>query len=261
MAGATPTPTPTPPTATPTPTCVPNSQVFIGHAERSARGAADRERSDRLGHSRPKPGADHDHGRSELCRLGGARDAWPTSMAPGAPGVNAPIIITLTGFPAATSGTYSNSFAITPTQVTQLQGGLSYFNIHNGTFPNGEIRGQLTLASCPPATTPTPTATAHRELRDATPTATANGYHPTDDHADLVSRDNTVANADANCYRDGRPHCDASAGRQPLDSHVRSDRRQRWHRRLHHLRQRSQTCPRPGHWTFADPIRCAQCAG
>ncbi|HRI03767.1 MAG TPA: DUF2012 domain-containing protein [Pyrinomonadaceae bacterium] len=60
-----------------------------------------------------------------------------------APGVNAGIQIALTGFPAATSGTYSNTFAITPTQVTQMQSGLTYINIHNATFPAGEIRGQL----------------------------------------------------------------------------------------------------------------------
>ena len=94
--------------------------------------------------------------------------------APGAPGVNAPVIINFPGFPAATSGTYSDTFAITPTQVTQLQGGLAYLNIHNAVFPGGEIRGQLALAACPPISTPTPTATPTSTVTpSASPTATA----------------------------------------------------------------------------------------
>src|SRR5260221_8574916 len=63
---------------------------------------------------------------------------------PGGPGVAAPVIIPLTGFPATTSGTYSNTFAITPTQVSELTNGLTYVNIHDSVFPGGEIRGQLT---------------------------------------------------------------------------------------------------------------------
>jgi Dockerin type I domain len=39
-------------------------------------------------------------------------------------------------------------------------------NVHDITFPNGEIRGQL---QCPPAPTPTPTATS---TANATPTVT-----------------------------------------------------------------------------------------
>jgi hypothetical protein len=96
--------------------------------------------------------------------------------APGGPGVIAPIAISFTGFPAATSGTYSNTFAITPTQVSQLQNGQAYMNIHTATFSSGEIRGQLTLFPCPTATpTPTPTATPSvtpTATPSATPTAT-----------------------------------------------------------------------------------------
>ena len=66
----------------------------------------------------------------------------------GAPGVAGSVIIPLTGFPAATSGTYSNTFAITPAQVSQLRSGLLYLNIHTSTFPGGEIRGQLTSPAC-----------------------------------------------------------------------------------------------------------------
>ena len=66
----------------------------------------------------------------------------------GAPGVAGPIIIPLTGFPNATSGTYSNTFAITPTQVSQLRSGSLYVNVHSSTFPGGEIRGQLPASTC-----------------------------------------------------------------------------------------------------------------
>jgi outer membrane protein assembly factor BamB len=76
--------------------------------------------------------------------------------APAPPGMNAGVIIAFTGFPATTSGTYDNTFAITPTQVMQMRNGLCYFNIHTGNFGGGEIRGQLT-GVCGP--TPTPTAT------------------------------------------------------------------------------------------------------
>jgi hypothetical protein len=168
---STPIPTPTPtiaPTATPTPTCVPGSQVF----------------SATLNGAQEVPPSGSTAGGSGIVVLNQAQTmvtvnlsfaglAAPATMAhihaPGAPGVNAPIIIPLTGFPAATSGTYSNSFAITPTQVSQLQSGLAYLNIHNGTFANGEIRGQLALAPCPPIATPTPTTTP----TPATPTPTA----------------------------------------------------------------------------------------
>ena|ERR1700694_4414320 len=40
---------------------------------------------------------------------------------PANPGTNAPVLIIFTGFPNATSGTYpSHTFAVTPTQVSQL---------------------------------------------------------------------------------------------------------------------------------------------
>ena len=34
---------------------------------------------------------------------------------------------------------------LTPTQCSQLLGGLMYINIHSNLFPGGEIRGQITL--------------------------------------------------------------------------------------------------------------------
>jgi hypothetical protein len=79
---------------------------------------------------------------------------------PAAPGTNAPVVIALTGFPAATSGTYSQSFAITSAQVSNLRAGLFYVDIHDATFPGGEIRGQLTEVVPPTTTTTTTNATA-----------------------------------------------------------------------------------------------------
>src|SRR5262245_28273953 len=43
----------------------------------------------------------------------------------------------------ATSGTFNNVFALTPTQVTQIKSGQSYINLHTVNFPGGEIRGQI----------------------------------------------------------------------------------------------------------------------
>lgn len=79
-------------------------------------------------------------------------------------GVNEPVAIPFTGFPSATSGTYTNSFDLTLVSTytaafVAANGGTSasaeaafigslnafqtYANIHDATFPGGEIRGQL----------------------------------------------------------------------------------------------------------------------
>lgn len=70
-----------------------------------------------------------------------------------APGANAPVVIPFGGFPAATSGTFTNTFDLSTlvfgggaTQASFLAGlnaGLAYVNIHDSVFPGGEIRGQL----------------------------------------------------------------------------------------------------------------------
>ena len=63
---------------------------------------------------------------------------------PALPGVNAGVLFPLSGVPNATAGTVPQQvFAITPTQIGQLQSGLFYLNVHSATFPGGEIRGQL----------------------------------------------------------------------------------------------------------------------
>ncbi len=65
--------------------------------------------------------------------------------APAPAGVNAPVIIPQSGFPAATAGTYFNIHVITGLQEMQLLSNLWYGNIHNATFPGGEIRAQIIL--------------------------------------------------------------------------------------------------------------------
>jgi CHRD domain len=66
----------------------------------------------------------------------------------GAVGVNGGVIVGLTGFPSAVSGTYSNSFTLTAPQAASLASGGLYVNIHNSSFPGGEIRGQIALSTC-----------------------------------------------------------------------------------------------------------------
>ncbi len=62
---------------------------------------------------------------------------------------NGPVVIPFTGFPNTTSGSYSNTFTgISVANITGIDGGLAYVNIHNATFPGGEIRGDI-LAAAP----------------------------------------------------------------------------------------------------------------
>jgi hypothetical protein len=79
-------------------------------------------------------------------------------------GVNAMVAVPFTGFPAATSGTYLNTFDLTllgtynaafvaanggtaasaeAALIAGLNSFQTYVNIHDATFPGGEIRGQL----------------------------------------------------------------------------------------------------------------------
>lgn len=88
------------------------------------------------------------------------------------PGANAGVAVPFGGFPATTSGVYTNTFDLTaaatyaPTFLTDnggttagaeaaliggLEGGLAYVNIHDVNFPGGEIRGQLAAVVPGPA--------------------------------------------------------------------------------------------------------------
>jgi hypothetical protein len=57
---------------------------------------------------------------------------------------NGPVVIPFTGFPASTSGTYTNTFTgVSPANIAGIEAGLAYINIHDATFPGGEIRGDI----------------------------------------------------------------------------------------------------------------------
>ena len=57
---------------------------------------------------------------------------------------NGPVVIPFTGFPAATSGTYTNTFTgVSAANITGIEAGLAYINIHNTGFGGGEIRGDI----------------------------------------------------------------------------------------------------------------------
>ncbi len=63
---------------------------------------------------------------------------------------NGPVVIPFTGFPATTSGTYSNTFTgVSVANITGIEAGLAYINIHNAVFPGGEIRGDILAAPEP----------------------------------------------------------------------------------------------------------------
>jgi hypothetical protein len=69
---------------------------------------------------------------------------------PGGVGTNASVIFPFTGVTAATSGSIpEQSFAINAQQVSWLFSGFLYMNVHDATFPGGEIRGQLLLVPEP----------------------------------------------------------------------------------------------------------------
>ncbi|SRR5258706_1610742 len=65
---------------------------------------------------------------------------------------NGPVVIPFLGFPAATSGTYTNTFtAVSVANIIGIEAGLAYINIHDAVYPGGEIRGNI-LAAPEPAT-------------------------------------------------------------------------------------------------------------
>ena len=66
------------------------------------------------------------------------------------PGVSAGVLFPFSGVPAATSGFIpEQTFVITPLEVSELEAGLMYINIHDSSFPSGEIRGQILPVATP----------------------------------------------------------------------------------------------------------------
>jgi hypothetical protein len=73
--------------------------------------------------------------------------------SPALPGVNAGVAHDLDNLPiGSTNGSLIGNWRwddtvrpLTETRAQQLIGGLAYFNLHNGSFPAGEIRGQITV--------------------------------------------------------------------------------------------------------------------
>lgn len=64
----------------------------------------------------------------------------------GSNSTNSPIVIGLTGFTSASSGTLSGTTrALTEVENNQLLAGKWYVNIHSSTVPTGEIRGNIVL--------------------------------------------------------------------------------------------------------------------
>ena len=72
----------------------------------------------------------------------------PSAMhfhGPADPGIAAPVAVGITGFTPAASGSFSGNATLTDAQEIDFMNGLWYYNIHNATYPGGEIRGQVFL--------------------------------------------------------------------------------------------------------------------
>ncbi len=63
---------------------------------------------------------------------------------PAPEGANAPPVIPVEG---ALASPINGTATLTDEQITQLQGGQWYFNVHTAKFPDGEIRGQVVTAT------------------------------------------------------------------------------------------------------------------
>jgi len=64
-------------------------------------------------------------------------------------GVNGGVLFPFTPPLGTTSGTFSGTVVVTAANVADLLAGLYYVNIHTGTYPGGELRGQLTGDATP----------------------------------------------------------------------------------------------------------------
>ena len=63
------------------------------------------------------------------------------------------VALGLTGFPAVQTGFYNNTFTLSAASFSSLLagslGGKAYVNVHDATYPGGEIRGWLAAAPVP----------------------------------------------------------------------------------------------------------------
>lgn len=105
----------------------------------------------------------------------------------------------MAGVPAATAGAIATqSFAVTPAQLTQFQQGLWYWNVHTTNNPGGEIRGQILPGPCLPTPTATNTATNTPIVTPTftfTPTATNTAtFTPTRTNTNTPTATNTATN-------------------------------------------------------------------
>ena len=116
---------------------------------------------------------------------------------PAAAGANAVVLFDFSGVtPAATSGSIpEQTFGITPTQVTQLEAGQFYFNIHTANFGGGEIRGQIRLA---PVRKFTATLTGAQEVPPTGSAATGNGNVLLDGTENQITANATFSNLGSN---------------------------------------------------------------
>ena len=62
---------------------------------------------------------------------------------PAAAGAIAPIVFTLTNTATAAQGSFTGSFTLSASQISDLNSGSYYINLETAANPNGEVRGQL----------------------------------------------------------------------------------------------------------------------
>lgn len=73
-----------------------------------------------------------------------AGNASASHIHTGAVGVSGPVTFGFTGVPSASAGSIPQQvFSVTAAQISALQAGNMYFNVHSSAFSGGEIRGQI----------------------------------------------------------------------------------------------------------------------
>lgn len=77
--------------------------------------------------------------------LAGGNPSMMHFHGPADPGVAASVRVHITGFTPAASGTVNGTAKLDDAQESELLNGQWYYNIHNATYPAGEIRGQVVL--------------------------------------------------------------------------------------------------------------------